>query len=121
MAHSHSLHYPREPRGRKGHAENCRAVGRDLRACAGAGGMSVLVSILVAGALSQVQLRGGEAAPAGDVIGVDAPGVVLGPPPGTLVIGWDRVREVGGSWKEKASPFMAGAEQAWRARSRLER
>lgn len=83
--------------------------------------MSVLVPILAGAVLSQVQLRGGEAAPAGEVIGVDAPGVVLGPPPGTLIIGWDRVKSVEGKWEEKSSPFLGAAEQAWRARTRLER
>ena len=83
--------------------------------------MSLLCSMVVVGVLSQVKLRGGEAAPAGEVIAVDAPGVVLGPPPGTLVIGWDRVKAVEGSWAEKAAPFMGVAEEAWRARTRLER
>lgn len=71
--------------------------------------------------MAQVSVRGGEAAPTGEVISVDAAGIVLGPPPGTLVIGWDRVKGVAGTWSEKAAPFLGMAEQAWRARTRLER
>lgn len=83
--------------------------------------MTAGLTLLGVMALTQVSLRGGEAAPAGDVVAVDAAGIVLGPPPGTLVIGWDRVKSVEGTWAEKSGPFLSVAEQAWRARSRLER
>ncbi len=83
--------------------------------------MIAAVSILSLSAMAQVHLRGGEATPAGEVISVDAQGIVLGPPPGTLVIGWDRVKSVDGTWAEKSAPYLSVAEQAWRARTRLER
>ncbi len=83
--------------------------------------MMVALSIVGVGVLAQVHLRGGEVTPAGEVIAVDSPGIVLGPPPGTMVISWDRVRTVDGSWAEKSAPFLSIAEQAWRARTRLER
>lgn len=83
--------------------------------------MIAAVSILSIGAMAQVHLRSGEATPAGEIISADAQGIVLGPPPGTLVIGWDRVKSVDGAWAERCAPFLPAAEQAWRARTRLER
>ncbi len=80
--------------------------------------LAAMVGLL---ATAQIGLRGGEAAPAGEIVSLDAAGLVLGPPPGTLVIGWDRVKSVEGVWKERAAPFLGSAEQAWRARTRLER
>lgn len=79
------------------------------------------LALIAATVLAQVILRGGETAPAGEIVHIDAAGIVLGPPPGTLVIGWDRVKTVEGSWADKAAPFQADAERAWRARTRLER
>ena len=77
---------------------------------------------------AQLELRGGEAAPPGRVLRVDASGAVLtaeasaitNPAP-SVVIGWDRVRSVGGEFEAAAAPFGADAEKAWRARVRLER
>lgn len=77
--------------------------------------------MVMASVVAQVGLRGGEAAPAGEIVRIDESGIVLGPPPGTLVIGWDRVKKVDGAWADKAAPFLPIADQAWRARTRLER
>ncbi len=44
-----------------------------------------------------------------------------GKPVATIVIGWDRVREVTGPLATEASKFTSTAEKAWRARARLER
>jgi hypothetical protein len=72
-----------------------------------------------------LQLRGGEAAPPGTVIAVDAAGVHMGPSVSdgkavgeALVIPWDRVRTVGSG---DAAQFRDVADEAWRARTRLER
>ena len=73
-----------------------------------------------------LQLRGGEPAPAGQVIGVDAAGVHLGPAPvdgksaaETVVVSWDRVAAVQGN--TNANTYATVAEEAWRARTRMER
>jgi hypothetical protein len=85
------------------------------------------VIVLGIAVMGQVDLRGGEAAPQGVVVAVSEAGVAMGvanaptaSSPGML-IGWDRVKSVGGTWAPKAAPFMPLAEQAWRARTRLER
>jgi hypothetical protein len=83
--------------------------------------------LFVGSASAQVELRGGEAAPAGAVVAVSDAGVALGAAgaaagsSASVVIGWDRVKSVDGVWAEKSLPFAAAAEQAWRARTRLER
>ncbi|MCC6661187.1 MAG: hypothetical protein IT437_09910 [Phycisphaerales bacterium] len=77
---------------------------------------------------AQVELRGGEAPPPGRVVSVTAAGVMMtadpesaaGPAPG-VIIGWDRVRSVGGDFAGAAAPLLPMAEKAWRARTRLER
>lgn len=73
-------------------------------------------------------LRGNEPAPAGlAVTGVSLAGVALAPadaPAGTvptMIIGWDRVRQVSGPLSAEASPYQDLADRAWRARTRIER
>jgi hypothetical protein len=83
--------------------------------------MMELLAMAGAIVMAQVSLRGGEASPTGQIISMDAAGITMGPPPGTLIIGWDRVKSVAGEWSDKAAPFVGTAEQAWRARTRLER
>jgi hypothetical protein len=75
----------------------------------------------------QVTLRGGEAAPAGAVVRADQGGVWLaaenagaGSAP-KMVVGWDRVKGVGGAQADKAKEWLDAGERAWRARTRLER
>lgn len=85
--------------------------------------MMILACVLI---LDGLQLRGGEPAPAGQVVAVDAAGVHLGPAPvegkapvRTMVIPWDRIASVDG--REDAAPYLGIAEDAWRARTRIER
>ncbi len=73
-----------------------------------------------------VTLRAGEAPPAGQIIAVDLAGVHLGsapvegkPPAETMTIPWDRVAAVEG--RADAGTYAGIAEDAWRARTRIER
>ena len=87
--------------------------------------------VAAAVALAQVDMRGLEPAPDGEIIGANASGVVLGVPGAdgsggkpTLVIGWDRVRAIRGPFDRAAEQWLkpsGPAERAWRARTRLER
>jgi hypothetical protein len=84
--------------------------------------MLVLPIIALALAPPRLVLRGGEAAPAGQIMAVDAGGVHLGPERGsneTLIVTWDRVKALEGV--DGAEAFSTIAEDAWRARTRLER
>lgn len=79
-------------------------------------------------AMTQVELRGGEPAPPGEVVGVDAQGVTLGtsagegrPPRPAVILAWDRVRSIFGPGSGEFESFRADADRAWRARTRLER
>ena len=76
--------------------------------------------IMSASALGQVELRGDEVAPPGQVVAMDEAGVHLGTGAGarTMVIGWDRVRRVHG---QMPAEFAGTADKAWRARTRVER
>lgn len=96
---------------------------------------------LVLSASAQVTLRGGEATPDGPIVAIDAGGIWLGAPTAepakpeagrrgldtapsatpVLVIPWDRVKSVEGPSAKQAAPFLPIADQAWRARARLER
>lgn len=82
-----------------------------------ASGFAICYLPFVISALGQVELRGGEPAPTGDITSVSAAGVTVG---GSLV-GWDRVKAVRGAKAKDADPWMAMADAAWRARTRLER
>lgn len=81
--------------------------------------------LVIAGVVSQIEMRGGLAPPAGEVVRVDAAGVWLSPAGSgsepSLAVGWDRVRSVGGPMAPHAARFEAVADLAWRARTRLER
>ncbi len=90
------------------------------------------IAAVMLAAMGQVELRGGEAAPAGQIVAVDAAGVHLSAPtpdskpaeragPEVIVIGWDRVRGLGGAEKGEWAKYEAVADKAWRARTRLER
>lgn len=92
--------------------------------------MPALCAGLCALLTSQVELRRG-AAPIPDgavVTAVSAAGVTVAMPatePGgsgrTIVLGWDRVRSVGGDHAGEAKQFAELADKAWRASARLER
>jgi len=70
----------------------------------------------------RVTLRRGEAPPPGVVIGVDLEGVTIEDgAENRAVVGWHRVRSVSGEFAEAAEAFMPIAEDAWRAKARLER
>lgn len=71
--------------------------------------------------LAQVEMRGGEAAPAGAIVNVSLEGVRIRGPEGETVVGWDRVRAVRGEWEAEAETYAGLADAAWRARTRLER
>jgi len=98
--------------------------------------VAALCLVLVAPA--QVQMRGGEAPPEGQVVAVDAAGVLLGagaatkptgqpgatgaaPQAWTVLVGWDRIKSVQGPMADEAAKFGEVADLAWRARTRLER
>jgi hypothetical protein len=83
--------------------------------------MGALAGALVAAGVGQVVLRGIDAAPAGAVSAVDLSGVVIGEGGSARVVGWDRVKSVGGDKAEAATAFAQTADAAWRARTRLER
>jgi hypothetical protein len=91
--------------------------------------MSALAVLAAVGAmgLGQVSLRGGEPAPAGAVVRVDAAGVWIGGEgtgpqgPAKMVIGWDRVKSLGTEAGGKAGPWLDLGERAWRGRTRVER
>jgi hypothetical protein len=89
-------------------------------------------------AAAQVELRSAQPAPACRILRVDSAGILLAPavqsadpaaaPPGApaaatpaLAIGWDRILRIDGEFAEAAAPFRTTAENAWRARTRLER
>ena len=85
--------------------------------------MMLLVCLAI---MDGVQLRGGEVPPAGQIVAVDAAGVHLGAAPiegkapvQTLVISWDRVASLEG--RGDAAPYASVAQDAWRARTRIER
>lgn len=80
------------------------------------------VGVAASGAMGQMEMRAGCAAPAGEVSGVGFEGVAVQEVEGvTRVVSWDRVRRVGGEWEDEFASFEAVAEMAWRARTRLER
>lgn len=93
--------------------------------------MITSAAILCVAALAQLELRGSETPPPGDVLAVSIEGVTVGfPPPAPgaagptvspAVVGWDRVRAVAPPNDGAARPFMAIADKAWRARTRVER
>jgi hypothetical protein len=89
--------------------------------------IAALAAAITMAATAQVDLRGGEQTPPGDIVSITDEGVSLGATGAaygaaqTLIIGWDWVRAVHGPMAERAAPFLAAAEQAWRARTRLER
>lgn len=84
--------------------------------------IAAAVAAALTGTIGQVSLRGTEPAPAGVVIAVTADGVtVRGEATGDTMIGWDRIREVGGDFADDAQPFLGVAERLWRARIRIER
>lgn len=105
--------------------------------------IAIGATALLLTAAAQVSLRGGEPAPAGAIVAVDAGGVWLGPPAGAagestkpgssaarsagtsatpiLAISWDRVKSIQGPAAAPAKQWLPIAEQAWRARTRLER
>lgn len=67
-------------------------------------------------------LRGPEQPPGAAVSSIDDRGVYVVDPAGTLhLVTWDRVLRVEGARAEEAAPYMPLAEDAWRARVRLER
>jgi hypothetical protein len=71
---------------------------------------------------AQVEMRGGEPAPAGEVVRIAPEGVVFAESSGRqTIVGWDRVRRVGGEHRTEAEAFAVAADLAWRARTRLER
>lgn len=79
---------------------------------------------ILAAMLGQIQLRGGLAAPAPEVISAGAEGVVVGEGGrAEWVIGWDRVLRLDGSPEIAAegAKFLPFGESLWRARTRLER
>ena len=90
---------------------------------------AIVALLLSSGATGQVVLRGGGTPPEGQVVGVGEEGVVIetgrtqaGPRSSTrVIIGWDRVRSVGGAFAGDAQAYMDVATDAWRARYRLER
>ncbi|MFN0132946.1 MAG: hypothetical protein ACKVW3_10540 [Phycisphaerales bacterium] len=77
--------------------------------------------------LGQVELRGGESAPQGRVVRVEAGGVFVATGPetagntATLVVTWDHVKRLEGEWAARGKQFMPDADTLWRARTRLER
>lgn len=96
------------------------------RACAAA--FVLAPAAFALSARAQVELRGEDAVPPGEIVGMDEQGVTLAAtePAGagagtTLVIGWDRVRTIMGPRAGEFAPFREHAERAWRARTRLER
>ncbi len=84
--------------------------------------IAAAVAAALTGVIGQVTLRGLESPPAGDVVAVTADGVtVRGEAMGDTIIGWDRIRSVGGEHADEAEPFLGVAERLWRARVRIER
>lgn len=86
--------------------------------------MIALIGAAALCALGQVDLRGGETAPAGVVVGVDPQGVLMAPnaaQDASILIGWDHVKRVGGVHGDEAKAYVGVADEAWRARTRLER
>jgi len=86
--------------------------------------MIVVASAVALGLAGQIDLRAHEEAPTGVVVGVDAQGVLMAQAASMApshLIGWDRVRRVGGVHGADAAPYEDVADQAWRARTRLER
>ncbi|MEQ8845500.1 MAG: hypothetical protein RIB58_11660 [Phycisphaerales bacterium] len=85
----------------------------------------MLILAMVAPALAQgdaLVLRAFETPPPGQAMGVGPQGVRVRSPQGdVVVVGWDRVLHVPASLQEAAAPFEQLAEDAWRARVRLER
>lgn len=68
-------------------------------------------------------MRSGATPPDGEVKEVSIEGVVLQPSDGSkpVVIGWDRIVKVEGTLAQKAEPFRALADGAWRGVSRAAR
>lgn len=85
----------------------------------------MLAAVALAGIMSivgQVELRAGQSPPAGQAAAVTPDGVSVRTDAGELVmIGWDRIREVGGTLAAEASAYRGVSDRAWRARSRVER
>ncbi len=95
-----------------------------------------LISAILSAPDPVLRLRGGEDVPSGLVaVAVGDAGVLLGPseqndpaeigkgrqPVVKNVLTWDRVARVSGWLEDPAKPYTHNAEQAWRARTRLER
>jgi hypothetical protein len=71
---------------------------------------------------AQLLLRGPDAPPGAAVSSLDERGVYVVDPAGSLhLISWDRVLRIEGPSAEEAAPYMQLAEDAWRARRRLQR
>lgn len=79
----------------------------------------ILPLCVAVAALQQVEFRGGIAPVPGEVTEVSAQGATIG---GT-VVAWDRIRTItgDGAVAEAFAEYSLIAEQAWRARSRLQR
>ncbi|MBX3363457.1 MAG: hypothetical protein KF866_01720 [Phycisphaeraceae bacterium] len=79
-----------------------------------------IVAAMVLTVPAQVELRGQPGRSAGEVIDVSLDGVRVRDHSGrTVVLGWDRVRAVGGDFALDAEPYAHEADKAWRARTRL--
>lgn len=79
-------------------------------------------------ARAQVELRGNAGAPAGEVVRVNADGILLSPTTASgkqasalVSFGWERVRAVNGPLSDQAAIYAPIATNAWRAQSRLAR
>lgn len=84
--------------------------------------MSLAALALLLVVPAQVELRGQPEPLSGTVTEVTLGGVRVSLGPGQdEVIGWDRIRAVGGEHADEAALFMDYADKAWRARTRLMR
>ncbi|MBK7404759.1 MAG: hypothetical protein IPJ41_09025 [Phycisphaerales bacterium] len=82
----------------------------------------LLTAAVCAGPEGDLVLRGHEPAPVGQVREVGPEGVVVGSAvAGSVIVGWDRVLQVGGDHAPEAAAFEQVADEAWRASARLER
>jgi hypothetical protein len=80
-------------------------------------------------AQSELWMRGGVAPPPGRVVAIDAQGAVIeaaadataAPSPRRSIVPWDRVAKVDGALAQEALAWSQLAEDAWRARVRMER
>lgn len=82
----------------------------------------VVLLTSIANARDELRLRRGEPAPVGEVLSINAQGVVVGSPAvAPVLVPWGRVLEVGGHWAEPAQTYAEIADLAWRAELRLAR